>query len=56
MEAGQHFQPTSIEMVQGETSPPSLLTEADLITLMDKHGIGEETIIPWTIIHQTTVH
>ena len=44
-EAGGQFQPTSIEMVQGETSPPSLLTEADLITLMDKHGIGN-------IVHQ----
>ncbi len=28
-------------MTKGETSPPSLLTEADLIALMEKHGIGE---------------
>lgn len=37
------FQPTAIEMVEGQTSPPQLLTEADLISLMDKHGIGTET-------------
>ncbi|KAK7081073.1 DNA topoisomerase 3-alpha [Halocaridina rubra] len=38
---GQTFVPTSLEMVDGETSPPSLLTEADLIALMEKHGIGK---------------
>lgn len=38
---GQTFEPTLIEMVDGETSPPNLLTEADLIALMEKHGIGE---------------
>ncbi|KAK2586300.1 hypothetical protein KPH14_001550 [Odynerus spinipes] len=39
---GQKFKPTSIEMVQEETSAPKLLTEADLIALMDKHGIGTD--------------
>ncbi|KAG1968494.1 DNA topoisomerase 3-alpha [Pimephales promelas] len=36
------FQPTAIEMVEGQTSPPQLLTEADLISLMEKHGIGTD--------------
>lgn len=39
-EQGQVFTPTSLDMVDGETSPPALLTEADLIALMEKHGIG----------------
>ncbi|XP_043513149.1 DNA topoisomerase 3-alpha [Frieseomelitta varia] len=39
---GQIFQPTSIDMVQEETCPPRLLTEADLISLMDKYGIGTD--------------
>lgn len=41
-EMGSKFQPTTIEMVDGETSPPQLLTEADLIALMEKHGIGTD--------------
>jgi len=28
-------------MIEGQTTPPQLLTEADLIALMEKHGIGE---------------
>ncbi|XP_040569735.1 DNA topoisomerase 3-alpha isoform X2 [Lepeophtheirus salmonis] len=38
----EEFEPTSIDLVAGSTSPPNLLTEADLISLMDKHGIGTD--------------
>ncbi|XP_068192543.1 DNA topoisomerase 3-alpha [Antennarius striatus] len=41
-EQGARFQPSAIEMVDGQTSPPQLLTEADLIALMEKHGIGTD--------------
>ncbi|XP_040927756.1 DNA topoisomerase 3-alpha isoform X2 [Betta splendens] len=41
-EQNSQFQPSAIEMVDGETSPPQLLTEADLISLMEKHGIGTD--------------
>ncbi|KAK2894107.1 DNA topoisomerase 3-alpha isoform X2 [Channa argus] len=41
-EQGFQFQPSAIEMVDGQTSPPQLLTEADLISLMEKHGIGTD--------------
>lgn len=35
------FNPTSIELVDGETSAPNLLTEPELISLMEKNGIGK---------------
>lgn len=38
----KEFIPTTIDLCGGETQPPKLLTEADLITLMDKHGIGTD--------------
>ena len=38
----REFQPTSIDMLDSSTEPPRLLTEADLIVLMDKHGIGTD--------------
>ncbi|XP_023945939.1 DNA topoisomerase 3-alpha [Bicyclus anynana] len=41
-ESGQTFSPTSIDLVDGSTLPPNLLTEADLIALMEKHGIGTD--------------
>lgn len=37
---GQTFEPTTLDMVDGITTAPNLLTEADLIALMEKHGIG----------------
>uniref|UniRef100_A0A0A9WRY3 DNA topoisomerase n=1 Tax=Lygus hesperus TaxID=30085 RepID=A0A0A9WRY3_LYGHE len=39
---GSTFQPTSIEIVTSSTTAPNLLTEADLIALMEKHGIGTD--------------
>ncbi len=36
------FEPTSIDLRESQTQPPQLLTEADLIALMDKHGIGTD--------------
>lgn len=41
-ERDTHFEPTEIAMPEGQTSAPSLLTEADLIGLMEKHGIGTD--------------
>ncbi|XP_061401993.1 DNA topoisomerase 3-alpha-like [Musca vetustissima] len=41
-EEGQVFEPTEITMPEGHTTAPPLLTEADLIALMEKHGIGTD--------------
>ncbi|XP_030764441.1 DNA topoisomerase 3-alpha [Sitophilus oryzae] len=41
-EEGDTFNPTVLELSEGSTSPPKLLTEADLIALMEKHGIGTD--------------
>jgi DNA topoisomerase-3 len=38
-------------MTQGETSAPKHLTEADLISLMDKNGIGTDATIHEHIKH-----
>jgi DNA topoisomerase-3 len=37
---GNEFMPSICELREGETSAPNLLTEADLVGLMDKNGIG----------------
>ena len=39
-EEGEEFMPSVCELKEGQTSRPNLLTEADLVTLMDKNGIG----------------
>ena len=39
-ERGDLFTVDEIKLVEKQTSPPDYLTEAELITLMEKHGIG----------------
>lgn len=39
---GDFFEPTEAVMTEGKTAPPSYLTEADLIALMDANGIGTD--------------
>lgn len=44
-EQGDYFEPTTLMMVPGDTSPPPLLTESDLIAKMDSNGIGTDATI-----------
>ena len=43
-EEGEEFQPTVCELRNGQTTKPNFLTEADLVTLMDKNGIGSYSL------------
>ncbi len=39
---GEQFNPTELALKEGSTTAPTMLTEAELIALMDKHGIGTD--------------
>ncbi|PLW57729.1 hypothetical protein PCANC_01400 [Puccinia coronata f. sp. avenae] len=42
---GEKFMPTSCDLKEGTTTRPNLLTEADLVALMDRNGIGTDATI-----------
>lgn len=39
---GQLIKRFAVSMAEGKTDPPRLMTEADLIAIMDKEGIGTD--------------
>ncbi|KAG9487489.1 hypothetical protein GDO78_007378 [Eleutherodactylus coqui] len=45
-ERGDKFNVDEIKLLEKQTCPPDYLTEAELITLMEKHGIGTDASIP----------
>jgi len=42
---GDTFVPTVLELAEGKTSPPELMSEAELIRIMDATGIGTDATI-----------
>lgn len=42
---GEEFLPNLCELIEGSTTRPNLLTEADLVGLMDRNGIGTDATI-----------
>ncbi|KAI8901611.1 DNA topoisomerase [Globomyces pollinis-pini] len=42
---GETVEPSILEMNEGSTNKPNMLTEADLINIMDKSGIGTDSTI-----------
>jgi len=49
---GSRITPTSLTMKDGQTSPPQLISEVELIALMDRNGIGTDATIAQ---HITTI-
>lgn len=52
-ERGDTFTVDEIKLLEKQTSPPDYLTEAELITLMEKHGIGIgniSVVIHWAVV------
>ena len=46
LEKGDTLDIKEVKLGERQTNPPDYLTEADLITLMEKHGIGTDASIP----------
>lgn len=46
LESEKKFQCLQVKLIECQTSPPGYLTESELITLMEKHGIGTDASIP----------
>ncbi|XP_057429200.1 DNA topoisomerase 3-beta isoform X2 [Lotus japonicus] len=43
---GQKIEVSKVELYEGTTTPPDYLTESELISLMEKNGIGTDASIP----------
>lgn len=52
LEIGSRIVPSSLTMTEGRTSPPLPISEVELISLMDRNGIGTDATIAQ---HITTV-
>lgn len=43
---GEKIELSKVELYEGKTAPPDYLSESELISLMEKHGIGTDASIP----------